>query len=289
MKFLLVFVLVILMVLSCVDSKQDCLAKMVEHWNGKEVLFPEKMVFTSLGVDTVEYDFFHSRYHIVSYVDSLGCISCKLQLSKWKSLIAEFDSISEHSVSVSFFIHPESLRDVKLILKREKFNHPVCLDIYNSFCNLNKLPLEFMFHTFLLDENNTIIAIGNPIHNPKIKELYLNIISGETSFAKKKEVQTKVRISEKIIELGSFDWSNEQTKELQIRNIGSVPLVISNITTSCGCTIVEYSKKPVRLNESLTLKVKFKAEYPEYFDKTFTVYCNAKGAPFQLKIRGNAK
>lgn len=35
------------------------------------------------------------------------------------------------------------------------------------------------FQTFLLDRNNRVIAIGNPIYNPKVKELYLKIIKGE--------------------------------------------------------------------------------------------------------------
>ena len=35
------------------------------------------------------------------------------------------------------------------------------------------------FQTFLLNKNNKVMAIGNPILNPKIKELYMKIIQGE--------------------------------------------------------------------------------------------------------------
>lgn len=45
------------------------------------------------------------------------------------------------------------------------------------------------FHTFLLDKDNKVLAIGNPIHNPKVKELYLKIIQGE-----KVEQKMKVRL-----------------------------------------------------------------------------------------------
>jgi len=66
-------------------------------------------------------------------------------------------------------------------------------------------------------------------------------------------------------------------------------LVVNNIITSCGCITVEYVKKPVQPDESLSIKVKYKADRPEYFNKTVMVYCNAESAPIELKIRGNAK
>ena len=61
------------------------------------------------------------------------------------------------------------------------------------------------------------------------------------------------------------------------------------VITSCGCTTVEYSKTPVQPEKNLTLKVKYTADRPEYFNKTITVYCNEKDSPILLNISGNAK
>ena len=33
-----------------------------------------------------------------------------------------------------------------------------------------------MYHTFLLDENNKIILVGNPLHNKKIEKLFLDML-----------------------------------------------------------------------------------------------------------------
>ncbi|RHK39008.1 hypothetical protein DW069_02735 [Bacteroides thetaiotaomicron] len=33
-----------------------------------------------------------------------------------------------------------------------------------------------------MDKNNRVIAVGNPVYNPKIKKLYFNIISGKKPF-----------------------------------------------------------------------------------------------------------
>ncbi|MDE5649405.1 MAG: hypothetical protein K2I35_00095 [Duncaniella sp.] len=39
-----------------------------------------------------------------------------------------------------------------------------------------------MFHTFLLDRNNNVIAIGNPTYNNAVAEMFRAIISGRKTF-----------------------------------------------------------------------------------------------------------
>ena len=50
------------------------------------------------------------------------------------------------------------------------------------------------FQTFLLNRNNKVLAIGNPIHNPKIRELYVKIIRGESIAIENesKDIKTEV-------------------------------------------------------------------------------------------------
>lgn len=291
MKYLITIISVVFIAFSCVDSSHERLEEKVKQWIGKEILFPNNAVFTILGEDTVKSKLFESRYHIVSYVDSMGCISCKLQLNKWKEFINQLDSLTNHSVAVSFFIHSKNIRDLKLILKREKFNHPICADLDNSFYGLNKFPSESMFHTFLIDESNKVLAIGNPIHNFKVKELYLKIIKGESeASAKEYEVNKRTRISidSSSVWLGDFDWKEEQKVNFAFENEGNIPFIIEDVVTSCGCISVKYDKKPAGNKEVKYLEVTYEAEHPEYLDKTITVFCNADSSPIKLRIRGNA-
>ena len=39
------------------------------------------------------------------------------------------------------------------------------------------IPEDAMFHTFLLDRENRIVLVGNPVHNEKLWELYKNTIN----------------------------------------------------------------------------------------------------------------
>lgn len=146
------------------------------------------------------------------------------------------------------------------------------------------------FQTFLLDRDNKVVAIGNPIHNPQIKELYLNIIQGKSLVSnKRKVVRTEVDIKGKSIFLGKFDWQQEQKAVFTLKNTGTNPLVVEDVSTSCGCTSVEYSQEPVRPGYSVSLYVTYKADHPEHFDKTITVYCNAESSPVVLRITGDAE
>ena len=66
--------------------------RLVQEWSGKEVKFPARSVFTVQGKDIVDFDFKDADYKVVTYIDSVGCTSCKLQLHRWKQLVAEVDS-----------------------------------------------------------------------------------------------------------------------------------------------------------------------------------------------------
>ena len=66
-------------------------------------------------------------------------------------------------------------------------------------------------------------------------------------------------------------------------------LAIQNVTTSCGCTKVEYRKEPVRPGESIELKVSYEAEEKGYFEKIITVFANVETSSVRLRVRGNAE
>ena len=100
---------------------------MLTEWIGREIIYPNNMVFTLWGSDTVDYIKPVSSYTIVSYVDSIGCVSCKLQLAEWKVLIAGMDSTFKDKVSVLLFFCPKRNEAMSYILKRDGFGYPVCI------------------------------------------------------------------------------------------------------------------------------------------------------------------
>ena len=198
------------------------------------------------------------------------------------------DSLNGMNVSFIFYSNMRNKDELERLIRRDNFAYPIFLDVQNQFYQLNNLSANITYQTFLLDRSNRVIAIGNPIHNPQIKELYLNIIQ-EKCPVSNKEVRTEVDIKDKSIFLGKFDWQQEQKAVFTLKNTGTNPLVVDNVSTSCGCTSVDYSKEPVRPGNSILLNVTYKADDPEHFDKTITVYCNAESSPVVLRITGDAE
>lgn len=291
MRLIILFFVTILLV-SCKDSRQDRIAYLVKEWSGKTIRFPNTMRFTSYSNDTVLVK--HSRerlpYTILNYVDMVGCVSCKLQLPRWKEMIREIDSMYPQRVNCLMVFNPKEKRKFIQYLKNNQFDAFVYIDEKDSLNYLNNFLQNDHFHTFLLDKDDKIIAIGNPLFKPGVRDLYFNIISGNTIFTSAdKRSLTTVSLSKDKIDFGDFSWDKGEEAEIVVSNVGKIPLVINDAITSCGCTTVQYTKELVRPGESVVLKINYKADQPGHFNKTITVYCNAKGSPFSLKISGNAK
>lgn len=287
LKFFLGLCVCLLMV-SCSESEKERLSRLVQEWEGKEILFPAHSTFTIQGKDTVDFDFKGAAYTIVTYIDSVGCTSCKLQLHRWKELVKEVDSLTNGDVPFLFYFHPKDIKELRYLTRRDAFTYPVCFDEKDDFNRLNRFPSEMMFQTFLLDKENRVIALGNPIQNPKVKELYLNLIKGMGESTSKERLTT-VSINSTVIDFGSFPKEEKQERSFILTNTGKGLLVIQDIVTSCGCTKVEYSKEPVRPGERLEVKVIYEAEQAEHFNKTVTVYCNAKNSPLRLMVKGDVE
>lgn len=196
--------------------------------------------------------------------------------------------MTDGSVPFLFYFHPKDLKELKYLTRREGFVYPVCFDEKDDFNRLNRFPNEMMFQTFLLDKENKVVALGNPVLNPKVKELYLKLIAGNQGTAKKETI-TQVYANQTELDFGSFPKEERQERSFVLTNTGKELMVVYDVITSCGCTKVEYSRQPVRPGETLELKVIYEADEAGHFNKTITVYCNAKNSPLRLKVRGSAE
>lgn len=166
---------VLMLCTSCNSNEKQEIIRLVKEWRGKEIVLPDSSVFTIQGKDTIDFNM-DSMYKILVYVDSAGCTSCRLQLHKWKEFITEVDSITHHSVKFLFYLTPKNVKEARYITRRDDFTYPMCIDPENKINARNHFPIKDMFHTFLLDADNRVQVIGNPIHNSAVRELYLKTI-----------------------------------------------------------------------------------------------------------------
>lgn len=288
MRRIVTLIMCVWVLASCQESREEAMLRLVNEWNGKEIKFPFRSVFTIQGKDTVDFEFGNADYKVVTYIDSVGCTSCKLQLPRWKELVKEVDSLTGGSVPFLFYFHPKDMKELRYLTRRDGFEYPVCFDGKDELNRLNRFPADITFQTFLLDKDNKVVAIGNPVLNPKIRELYLGLVTGSRS-SKSSGQTTQVSVSQTVLDFGSFPKDEKQERSFVLTNTGKSLLVVQDIIISCGCTKVEYPKEPARLGETLEVKVTYEAEEAGYFSKKITVYCNVENSPLRLTVKGSAK
>ncbi len=114
-----------------------------------------------------------NRKKLILYVDSTSCSGCFLGHLKDYNQIS--DSLSAHNGELVAVLHPQRVRleELKERMGQERFPFWCILDVNGEFISHNpNIPDNKLLHTFMLDENNNVILIGDPTINSRIEELF---------------------------------------------------------------------------------------------------------------------
>lgn len=85
---------------------------------------------------------------------------------------------------------------------------------------------------------------------------------------------------------GKIPQGTPVTHDFKFTNTGSEPLIISEVKSSCGCTVPTYPKTPVKPGEAGTISVTYNAAAVNPFTKTVTIRSNTKTPVKVLYIKG---
>ena len=71
-------------------------------------------------------------------------------------------------------------------------------------------------------------------------------------------------------------------------NIGTAPLIIHAAMASCGCTVADFTRTPVKPGEKGVVNVTYDGtdKFPGHFTKTISIRSNAKSVLTRLTIEG---
>jgi len=89
---------------------------------------------------------------------------------------------------------------------------------------------------------------------------------------------------------GTFSEKNPVvTYTFTYTNVGEQPLVINQAVASCGCTVPEYTKTPIKAGEKGQIKVTYNGtgKFPGHFKKSITVRTNGAVEMTRLYIEGD--
>ena len=99
--------------------------------------------------------------------------------------------------------------------------------------------------------------------------------------------QPKAIFDKKVEDMGNVQWKRPASATFTVTNKGNKPLVIAKVSTTCGCTAVEWTEKPIPAGKKGSVVVTYDAKMMGHFSKGISVYCNADTRPLILKIEGD--
>jgi len=73
------------------------------------------------------------------------------------------------------------------------------------------------------------------------------------------------------VDLGKIPQGKPVTVKFEFTNKGNEAIIISSVVTSCGCTVADYTKKPIAANETSTITATYNASASGAFNKAIKV------------------
>jgi hypothetical protein len=144
---------------------------------GKQVSLPENRQWIIQNRDTV-VNLCQNNPKIVVYFDLKDCSMCQLKkLRDWNTIVDLINSEKGNNDSLNvdcIFILNVDKDEPKF---RNKFNtlgfkYPVMCDVTATFAKSNLLHKNKLFNCFLLNQEQKIVVIGNPIYTDNLWERY---------------------------------------------------------------------------------------------------------------------
>jgi hypothetical protein len=94
------------------------------------------------------------------------------------------------------------------------------------------------------------------------------------------------KFNEEKHDFGKIAKGKPVTTIFEYTNVGVEPLILTEVRPTCGCTIADYTKTPVKKGEKGNISITYNAAVASPFSKTIVVTSNAKTPIKNLIILG---
>jgi len=103
------------------------------------------------------------------------------------------------------------------------------------------------------------------------------------------ETGAKIKFKTEIVDYGEIAKGSNGIRVFEFTNTGNAPLVISKVSSSCGCTIPKKPEAPIMPGKKGEIQVKYDTNRVGPIAKAITVISNADTPTVVLKIKGKIK
>ncbi len=121
----------------------------------------------------------------------------------------------------------------------------------------------------------------------KLFTLIIIMLFGISSYSQEGLIKkAEITFDKTIINYGTIDKGANGVRDFVFTNTGNAPLIISNVKSTCGCTIPKKPEKPILPGESDKIQVKYDTKRIGFIRKSISVTSNASNPSVVLKITG---
>ncbi len=99
----------------------------------------------------------------------------------------------------------------------------------------------------------------------------------------------KIEFKAETVDYGTIEKGSDGIRVFEFTNTGDAPLIISKVSSSCGCTIPKKPEEPVLPGKTGEIQVKYDTNRVGPIRKAITVISNADTPTKVLKIKGEIK
>ncbi len=276
----------LLAMISCSGSNKEQ-QDIVAEWVGREIVIPGELGF-QVGNIPVDYDFDAADFKIVTYVDSSGCTNCRMKLKDWEKVINSFKSFPDIDVNFLMIVGSDKREDIERLIKDNNFHNPVAIDSVGLFSKANPLPSRPEHQTFLLDADNKVIALGNPVYNPKVKELYGQLIFDSQDH--KFPDETSSLCKNAVRSLGVVNRGDTITRLFRLNNNTESDLTLQEVTPSCHCVSAKADWDVLKSGEYVDIEISYVADtIPQQFYRYADIWFKERPNPERFILHGFIK
>lgn len=123
-----------------------------------------------------------------------------------------------------------------------------------------------------------------------MKKLVLFLFVGLLGFSlTAQDATAKIEFKSETVDYGEITKGSDGVRVFEFTNTGNAPLIISDVRSSCGCTIPKKPENPIMPGETGEIQVKYDTNRVAPIRKAITVISNADTPTKVLKITGVVK
>ncbi len=123
-----------------------------------------------------------------------------------------------------------------------------------------------------------------------MKKIVLLLFVGLLALSVQAQDKTaKIQFKTETVDYGVIEKGSDGVRVFEFTNTGEAPLIISKVSSSCGCTIPKKPEEPILPGKTGEIQVKYDTNRVGPIRKAITVISNADTPTKVLKIKGEVK